>query len=194
LHGVAIKQRYPGHATQAGYIAAQCGASAYASKYVIVVDDDIDVTDLDQLLWAMLTRTDPKESINFIAGAWDSPADPRLPPEKRAARDMTTPSLSSMPAGRSIGATNSRPRIHRAPSRASGTGAFRLAARQPRPVLRRASAPRRRRRVLFEEGQDAAALLIEMLRPLPVKQHLRARQDFRYFETDHCRMRLVVAR
>lgn len=89
LHGVSIKQRYPGHATQAGHIAAQCGASAYASKYVIVVDDDIDVTDLDQLLWAMLTRTDPKESIGFITGAWDSPADPRLPPEKRAARDMT---------------------------------------------------------------------------------------------------------
>ena len=89
LHGVSINQRYPGHATQAGHIAAQCGASAYASKYVIVVDDDIDVTDLDQLLWAMLTRTDPKESIDFIAGSWDSPADPRLPPEKRAVRDMT---------------------------------------------------------------------------------------------------------
>jgi len=89
LHGVSINQRYPGHATQAGHIAAQCGASAYASKYIIVVDDDIDVTDLDQLLWAMLTRTDPKESIDFIAGSWDSPADPRLPPEKRAVRDMT---------------------------------------------------------------------------------------------------------
>ena len=89
LHGVSINQRYPGHATQAGHIAAQCGASAYASKYVIVVDEDIDVTDLDQLLWAMLTRTDPKESIDFIAGSWDSPADPRLPPEKRAVRDMT---------------------------------------------------------------------------------------------------------
>jgi 4-hydroxy-3-polyprenylbenzoate decarboxylase len=89
LHGVSINQRYPGHATQAGHIAAQCGASAYASKYVIVVDDDVDVTDLDQLLWAMLTRTDPKESIDFITGAWDSPADPRLPPDKRAARDMT---------------------------------------------------------------------------------------------------------
>ena len=33
FHGIAIKQRYPGHAVQAGHIAAQCGASAYASKY-----------------------------------------------------------------------------------------------------------------------------------------------------------------
>ncbi|HYW60984.1 MAG TPA: UbiD family decarboxylase, partial [Xanthobacteraceae bacterium] len=89
LHGVAIRQKYPGDATQAGFIAAQCGAAAYASKYVIVVDDDVDVTDLDHLLWAMLTRTEPKESIQFIQNAWDSPADPRLTPERRAAGDMT---------------------------------------------------------------------------------------------------------
>lgn len=89
LHGVSIKQRYPGHAVQAGHIAAQCGASAYASRYVVVVDDDVDASDLEQLLWAMLTRTDPEESIQIIKGSWDSPADPRLSPEKRAARDMT---------------------------------------------------------------------------------------------------------
>ena len=72
-----ITQRYPGHAVQAAHIAAQCGASAYASKYIVVVDDDVDVTNLDHLLWAMLTRTDPKESIQFISGSWDSSADPR---------------------------------------------------------------------------------------------------------------------
>jgi UbiD family decarboxylase len=89
FHGIAIKQRYPGHAVQAGHIAAQCGASAYASKYIVVVDDDVDVTNLEYLMWAMLTRSDPKESIQFIEGAWDSPADPRLPPDKRAKGDMT---------------------------------------------------------------------------------------------------------
>ena len=89
MHGVAIKQRYPGHATQVGHIAAQCGASAYAVKYVIVVDDDIDVTNLEHLLWAMLTRSDPKESIQFITGSWDSQADPRLTRDKRAVGDIT---------------------------------------------------------------------------------------------------------
>jgi UbiD family decarboxylase len=89
LHGVSVRQRYPGHAVQAGFVTAQCGGSAYASKYIIVVDEDVDVTNLDHLLWAMLTRSDPKESIQFIEGSWDSPADPRLPPEKRAMRDMT---------------------------------------------------------------------------------------------------------
>jgi UbiD family decarboxylase len=89
LHGVSITQRYPGHAVQAGTIAAQCGGSAYASKYIVVVDDDVDVTDLDHLIWAMLMRTDPVKSIQFIQGSWDSPADPALPPERRKAGDTT---------------------------------------------------------------------------------------------------------
>jgi 4-hydroxy-3-polyprenylbenzoate decarboxylase len=83
FHGVSIKQRYPGHALQAGTIAAQCGGSAYASKYIVVTDEDVDVTNLEALIWAMLTRTDPIESIQILDGAWDSPADPRIPPEKR---------------------------------------------------------------------------------------------------------------
>jgi 4-hydroxy-3-polyprenylbenzoate decarboxylase len=37
----------------------------------------------------MFTRTDPAQSIQFINGSWDSPADPVLPPWKRAAGDMT---------------------------------------------------------------------------------------------------------
>jgi UbiD family decarboxylase len=89
FHAISITQRYPGHAVQALHIGAQCGASAYASKYVVVVDDDIDVTNLEQTLWAMLTRTDPKESIQFITGSWDSSADPALPPERRAAGNFT---------------------------------------------------------------------------------------------------------
>jgi UbiD family decarboxylase len=89
LHGVSIKQRYPGHAVQAAHIAAQCGASAYASKYIVVCDDDVDVTNLDHMLWAMLTRTDPVESIQFIRGSWDSNADPAIPPERRKAGDLT---------------------------------------------------------------------------------------------------------
>ena len=67
----------PATPMQVGHVAAQCGASAYASKYIIVADEDVDVTNLDHLLWAMLTRTDPKDSIQFITDSWDSPADPR---------------------------------------------------------------------------------------------------------------------
>jgi 4-hydroxy-3-polyprenylbenzoate decarboxylase len=74
---------------QAAHIAAQCGASAYASKYIVVCDDDVDVTNLDHMLWAMITRTDPAESIQFIRGSWDSNADPAIPPERRKAGNIT---------------------------------------------------------------------------------------------------------
>ena len=129
FHGVSIKQRYPGHAVQAGHIAAQCGASAYASKYIVVVDDDVDVTNLDHLLWAMLTRTDPKESIQFIEGSWDSPADPALPPEKRAKGDMTH-SVAIIDACRpwSLARQVSADQHAEPRSRAQGEGEIRLAA------------------------------------------------------------------
>ena len=89
LHGVAINQRYPGHAKQAGHIAAQCHATNYANKYIVVVDDDIDVTNLEELWWALLTRSDPATSIDIISGARTSPADPSLTPEQRARDDLT---------------------------------------------------------------------------------------------------------
>ncbi len=89
LIGVAIKQRYPGHARQAGHIAAMCHVGAYAGKYVIVVDDDIDVSNLEELIWAMVTRSDPETSIDIIKNAWSTPLDPRIPPEKREQKDFT---------------------------------------------------------------------------------------------------------
>jgi 4-hydroxy-3-polyprenylbenzoate decarboxylase len=89
LLGVAIEQRYAGHAKQAGHVAAMCHAGAYAGKYVVVVDDDVDVTSLDDLMWAMLTRSDPATSIDIIKGAWSTPLDPRIPPEQKAKGDNT---------------------------------------------------------------------------------------------------------
>jgi UbiD family decarboxylase len=59
LLGIAIKQRYPGHATQAGFVASQCGVGAYCGRYVVVVDDDVDVSNLEDLMWAVSFRSDP---------------------------------------------------------------------------------------------------------------------------------------
>jgi 4-hydroxy-3-polyprenylbenzoate decarboxylase len=89
LLGIAIKQRYPGHAAQAGHVAAMCHVGAYAGKYVIVVDEDIDVSDLDTLIWAMLTRSDPATSIDIIHNAWSTPLDPRLTPWDREKGNFT---------------------------------------------------------------------------------------------------------
>ncbi len=83
LLAVSIKQRYPGHARQAGHIAAMCHAGAYLGRYVIVVDDDIDVTDLDQVMWALCTRSDPEQDIDIIKRAWSGALDPVIHPSKR---------------------------------------------------------------------------------------------------------------
>ena len=86
---VAIRQRYAGHAKQAGLAALSCAAAARNGRYVVIVDDDIDPTDLKEVLWAMETRVDPARDIEIIDGCWSSALDPRMPPSKRAAHDYT---------------------------------------------------------------------------------------------------------
>lgn len=93
---VSIKQRYYGHSRQAMHIAAMCHTGAYLGRYVVVVDEDIDVTDLEQVIWAMCTRSDPERSIDFIKRAWSGPLDSAIRPEEkgfnsRALIDATRP-------------------------------------------------------------------------------------------------------
>jgi 4-hydroxy-3-polyprenylbenzoate decarboxylase len=73
---VSIKQQYAGHAKQAGLIASQCHAGAYANRFVVVVDDDIDPADMDQVVWAMCTRFDPREGMETLRGCWSTALDP----------------------------------------------------------------------------------------------------------------------
>jgi 4-hydroxy-3-polyprenylbenzoate decarboxylase len=81
---VSIKQMYPGHAAQALALAAQCTGGAYFGKYVIVVDDDVDPTDVHQVLWAMATRSRPAQAIDILRETWSTFLDPSLnPPEIR---------------------------------------------------------------------------------------------------------------
>jgi 4-hydroxy-3-polyprenylbenzoate decarboxylase len=86
---VSIRQRYPGHARQALHLAAQVRAGAYAGRYTIVVDEDIDPSNLEEVIWAICTRSDPATSIDFIHRAWSTPLDPRIPPERKAVKDFT---------------------------------------------------------------------------------------------------------
>ncbi len=86
---IAIRQRYAGHARQAGMAALACSASARHGRYVVIVDEDIDPTDLKEVLWAMGTRVDPASDIEWVDGCWSTPLDPRMPPEKRDSGDHT---------------------------------------------------------------------------------------------------------
>ena len=73
---VAIKQRYAGHARQAGHILSQCGVGAYMSRYSVVVDEDIDPANLQEVMWAVATRTDPALDIDIIQRGMGSKNDP----------------------------------------------------------------------------------------------------------------------
>jgi UbiD family decarboxylase len=73
---VSIKQRYAGHARQAGHILSQCGVGAYMSRYSVVVDDDIDPSNLQEVMWAVATRSDPAIDIDIIQRGMGSKNDP----------------------------------------------------------------------------------------------------------------------
>ena len=75
---IAIKQAFAGHSKQAGMLAANCQSGSYLGRFVVVVDDDVDPTDSFDVLWAMCTRCDPVEDIDFIRKVWSGPLDPRI--------------------------------------------------------------------------------------------------------------------
>jgi 4-hydroxy-3-polyprenylbenzoate decarboxylase len=93
---ISIHQRYPGHAKQAAVLASQCRSGAYLGRYVVVVDDDIDITNSEEVLWAISSRSDPAESIEILRRTWSGPLDPRIPRDEaghnsRAVVDATRP-------------------------------------------------------------------------------------------------------
>ncbi len=73
---VSIRQRYAGHAKQAALLASQSRIGGYLGRYVVVVDDDIDPTDTQEVLWAICTRSDPEKDIDILRRCWSSALDP----------------------------------------------------------------------------------------------------------------------
>ena len=81
---VALRQQYPGHAAQVLALAAQCPAAAYFTKWIIAVDEDVDPTDFDQVMWALSTRCNPSDDIDLLRNTWSTGLDPsQYPPEAR---------------------------------------------------------------------------------------------------------------
>ena len=81
---VSVQQKYAGHSAQVLALAAQCPAAAYYTKWVIVVDEDVDPTDFNDVLWALSTRCHPSEDIDILRNTWSTGLDPsQFPPEAR---------------------------------------------------------------------------------------------------------------
>jgi UbiD family decarboxylase len=80
---IAIEQSHPGHAKQAGLVGGQVAATVYSGRFVVVVDDDVDVFDLNDVLWALGTRCDPRRDATIVEGAWSSRLDLAVDPAER---------------------------------------------------------------------------------------------------------------
>jgi 4-hydroxy-3-polyprenylbenzoate decarboxylase len=79
---VALKQRYDGHAKRAGLVAA---AHSYMARIIVVVDEDVDPSSLDDVMWAVATRCEPSEQVDILRNAWSSALDPRIPRAQKLA-------------------------------------------------------------------------------------------------------------
>ena len=108
---ISVKQRYGGHARQAAHIALGAREGAYLGRFIVLVDDDIDPSNMDDVLWALSTRCDPQTSIEIAANCWSTPIDPRLTPEKRAAGDFTN-SRAILDACRPFAWRDKFPKVH----------------------------------------------------------------------------------
>ena len=64
---VSIKKIYPGQAKKVMFAIWGTGQMAL-TKIVVVVDDDINVHDMKQVMWAMTTRIDPESDVTVIPG------------------------------------------------------------------------------------------------------------------------------
>jgi len=86
---VSLEQRYPGHAMQAAMGIAFIHATNYMNRFIIVVDDDIDPSNMQDVLWAVATRCEPATDIDIVRNMRGTPLDPSLPPDKRKMGDYT---------------------------------------------------------------------------------------------------------
>ena len=75
---ISIKKRYPGQAKKVMMGLWGLGQLSL-TKIFIVVDHDIDVHDMDKIIWAVTTKTDPKRDILMIENVPTDTLDPSSP-------------------------------------------------------------------------------------------------------------------
>jgi 4-hydroxy-3-polyprenylbenzoate decarboxylase len=90
INVISINQLHAGHAKMAGLVATGAGPGAYMGRITIVVDDDIDITNSAEVMWAMATRWDPKTQTDIIDDCWSGYIDPLVSHAQREANDITT--------------------------------------------------------------------------------------------------------
>jgi len=75
---ISIKKRYPGQAKKVMMGLWGMGQLSL-TKMFVTVDHDVNVHDMDEVIWAVTTRTDPKRDLMFIENAPTDTLDPSSP-------------------------------------------------------------------------------------------------------------------
>jgi 4-hydroxy-3-polyprenylbenzoate decarboxylase len=88
LQVISIKQMYGGHATHAGHAAVSSRTGAFAGRYTIIVDDDVNPYDMEDVIWAVATRSLPSEA-DLLKKTWGSHSEPLFHRPTSAAVDST---------------------------------------------------------------------------------------------------------
>lgn len=80
---VAIQQLYVGHAKQTAMATASCRGGALGGRFVVVVDEDVDITNPQEVIWALATRCDVGRGADIVKDVWTTRSDPSLSPARR---------------------------------------------------------------------------------------------------------------
>ncbi|MFB6129457.1 MAG: UbiD family decarboxylase [Salinigranum sp.] len=90
---VSIDQTYAGHAKQAAAAVRGARATGTMNRMIVVVDDDIDPSSREEVLFALSTRCDPAEDIDIMTGTPSANLDPRVHPDRMDEGDLTTSTM-----------------------------------------------------------------------------------------------------
>lgn len=80
---IAVEQLYKGHAKEVGLAATVCPAANGWGAFTIVVDDDVDVTNLEEVLWTLAMRCRLERDVHVVSGVRSSSLFPWVTEEER---------------------------------------------------------------------------------------------------------------
>ncbi len=84
LRAVVLKQMYPGHVDDVMRVLSP-GGEQYSGHHIwVVVDDDVNVENPHEVLWAIASRCAPEIGVQVIPGTAVWQLDPRIPPQGRS--------------------------------------------------------------------------------------------------------------
>lgn len=84
LRVVALKQAYAGHVEDVIRVLVPGGEQYNGHHIWVIVDDDIDVSNEAEVLWAIASRCAPERGVTVVPGTAVWQLDPRIPPEGRS--------------------------------------------------------------------------------------------------------------